>query len=165
MTEASCKCNAPGVTGYDGVRAIVDAHLGQGDALIDVLHQVQEALGTSSLPEEAAKIVARGLGVPLSKVYGVATFYSFFSPKPRGKYVIRMCASAPCHVEGAAKVYREFARVLGIAPGQTTYDGKFSLELTECLGICHAAPAALINDKVYEHITPDQVKDIVREYM
>ncbi len=164
MSEQVCKCSAGGGNIYDCVNEIVQSHKGQADALIDVLHKVQAATGVSSISEEMGKIIANGLDVPLSKVYGVATFYSFYSTKPRGKYVIRLCASAPCHVEGAQKVFDAFERVLGIKPGETTYDGKFTLEHTECLGICHVAPAAMINDKVYEKLTPEKVSEIIKEY-
>ena len=163
MQEINCKCSA----GEDPVLGLVDDAIkkyeGQPDNLIEALHAIQK-ITSNSLPEHVAKLVACKLGMPVSKVYGVATFYSIFSTKPRGRYVIRMCKSAPCHVVGAGNVMKAFEKKLGIKVGETTYDGKFTLEYCECLGICHESPAVMINDDVYGNLTPEGIQDIIQRY-
>ena len=102
--------------------------------------------------------------MPLSKVYGVATFYTLFSTKPKGKHIIRICENAPCHVLGATAVIEAFEEELGISMGGTTHDGEFTLEHTSCLGVCGVAPTVMIDDTVYGNLTPERVPLILREY-
>ena len=100
--------------------------------------------------------------MPLSKVMGVATFYSMYSLKPRGKFIIRVCESAPCHVVGALNVVNEFINLLGLEKvGETTKDKLFTVETSACLGVCGVAPACMINDVVYGNLTKDKIKQIV----
>ncbi|MGI5921876.1 MAG: NADH-quinone oxidoreductase subunit NuoE [Syntrophomonadaceae bacterium] len=130
--------------------------------MIEAFHAIQNQF--SYLPEEAVIEAAEIFNVPVAKAYGVATFYSMFSVKPRGKNVIRICESAPCHVAGAAEVVAALEAELGIKMGETTSDGKFALELTECVGQCQATPVITINGKAYLDVTPEKVPDILAEY-
>ena len=131
-------------------------------ALIEVLHRAQHIFGY--LPKEVQTFVADKLNLPVSKVYGVVTFYSFFTTEPRGKNVINVCMGTACFVRGAGDVLKEFKKELSIKSGQTTEDMKFTLGSLRCVGACGLAPVLTINDKVYGHCTPDQVKSILAEY-
>ncbi len=143
--------------------AIAAAAKGHEEKLIDVLTDVQ-AVANNGVAKDVAKVIANEMGIPLAKVYGVESFYAFFSEAPRGKNIIRMCKSAPCHVKGAKEVLAAFEEALGIKCGETTPDGKFTLETCECLGICQMSPAVLINDKVYGELTPAKVKEVIALY-
>ncbi|MDU1412654.1 MAG: NADH-quinone oxidoreductase subunit NuoE [Clostridium sp.] len=131
-------------------------------ALIEVLHRAQGIFGY--LPKEVQEFVAEKLNLPVSKVYGVVTFYSFFTTEPRGKNVINVCMGTACFVRGSGDVLREFEKELGIKSGETTSDMKFTLGSLRCVGACGLAPVLTINDKVYGHCTPQQVKEILAEY-
>ncbi len=123
--------------------------------LITVLQEAQRIYGWLSL--DVMRSVADGLDLPLSQVAGVASFYSFFNHQPYGKCIIRMCKSAPCHVNGAQETLKAFERELGIEVGGTTPDGKYSLLLCDCLGVCDKSPAVLVGDRVYGPVTADEV--------
>ncbi len=129
--------------------------------LINILHQVQNLLGY--LPAEVQRIIARQLGIPVSRVYGVVTFYTFFSMTPKGEYPVSVCMGTACYVRGAEKVLDEFKRVLNIGVGETTTDGKFSLSSLRCVGACGLAPVVLIGEKVYGHMEPGAVEKMVRD--
>ncbi|MEG0132822.1 MAG: NAD(P)H-dependent oxidoreductase subunit E [Clostridium sp.] len=131
-------------------------------ALIEVLHRAQHIFGY--LPKEVQVFVANKLDLPVSKVYGVVTFYSFFATEPRGKNVINVCMGTACFVRGSGDVLKEFEKELGIKSGQTTQDMKFTLGSLRCVGACGLAPVLTINEKVYGHCTTDQVKKILAEY-
>lgn len=131
-------------------------------ALIEVLHRAQHIFGY--LPEEVQSFVAEKLNVPASKVYGVVSFYSYFTTEPRGEYVVNVCMGTACFVRGAANVLAEFEKQLGIKVGQTTADGKFTMEVLRCVGACGLAPVVTINDRVYGHVTPKEVAKILNEY-
>jgi len=132
-------------------------------ALISVLHKAQSLFGY--LPKEVQIFVGEKLGVPTSKVYGVVSFYSFFTMVPKGKYPISVCLGTACYVRGADKILEAFKKELGIEVGQTTPDGKFSLDALRCVGACGLAPVALIGDKVYGRISSEEeVKNILKEY-
>ncbi len=107
---------------------------------------------------------AQVLGLPLSEVYGVTTFYSFLSTRPLGKNVIRICKSIPCYLKNAEMIIGSVQKVLGISPLETTPDGRFSFELTNCIGACDQAPAMLVNDDVHGHLTPNKIAEILRSY-
>ena len=130
--------------------------------LISILHACQNQLGY--LPEAVQRVIARQLGIPASKVYGVVTFYSFFSMVPTGKYPVSVCLGTACYVRGSDKVLEEFKRVLGIEVGETTPDGKFSLDCLRCVGACGLAPVATIGEKVYGRLNPSDIKKIVAEF-
>jgi NADH-quinone oxidoreductase subunit E/NADP-reducing hydrogenase subunit HndA len=130
--------------------------------LINVLHKTQETFGY--LPAEVQEVVASELNIPVAKVYGVVTFYSFFTMIPKGKHPISVCTGTACYVRGAEKVLDEMKRILNIKVGETTSDGKFSLNCLRCVGACGLAPVVLIGEKVYGRVSPDGVKDILKEY-
>ena len=129
--------------------------------MIEAFHAIQEKL--NYLPEEAIVEAAKVFGKPVSQAYGVATFYSIFSVKPRNKNVIRICESAPCHVAGAAEVVAALEKELGISMGSSTADGLFTLEFTECVGQCQATPVITINGKPYLDVTPAKISGIIAE--
>lgn len=131
-------------------------------ALIEVLHKAQEIF--KYLPNEVQNFIAKKLDIPVSKVYGVVTFYSYFATEPRGEYVINVCMGTACFVRGAASVLEEFQSRLNIKVGETTPDGKFTLEVLRCVGACGLAPVVTINDRVYGHFTKDQVPKVLAEY-
>jgi NADH-quinone oxidoreductase subunit E/NADP-reducing hydrogenase subunit HndA len=130
--------------------------------LINVLHAVQEKLGY--LPAEVQEVIASGLNMSVAKVYGVVTFYSFFTMIPQGKYPISICMGTACYVRGAEKVLVELKRRLNIEVGQTTPDGKFSLSSLRCVGACGLAPVVMVGDRVFGRVSPQQIKEIVEEY-
>ncbi len=130
--------------------------------LINVLHKTQEHFGY--LPAEVQEVVADQLKVPVAKVYGVVTFYSFFTMLPQGKYPVSICTGTACYVRGADNVLQEFKRQLNIEVGETTDDGKFSLNCLRCVGACGLAPVVLVGDKTYGRVSPEGVKEILDEY-
>ncbi|CAM2739281.1 NADH-quinone oxidoreductase subunit NuoE [Hathewaya histolytica] len=131
-------------------------------ALIAVLHKAQELYGY--LSEEVQDFVARKLEVPKSKVYGVVSFYSYFTTEPKGKYVISVCTGTACFVRGANDVLSEFKEKLGIKEGETTEDGLFTLDVLRCVGACSIAPVVLVNDEVYGYFNKSQVKTVLDEF-
>lgn len=130
--------------------------------LINVLHKTQENFGY--LPKDVQEVIASKLRISSGKVYGVVTFYSFFTMKPKGLHPISICTGTACYVRGAEKVVDEFKRELNIKVGETTPDGKFSMNCLRCVGACGLAPVVLIGDKVYGRVSPSGVKDILKEY-
>jgi NADH-quinone oxidoreductase subunit E/NADP-reducing hydrogenase subunit HndA len=130
--------------------------------VINVLHKVQGEYGY--LPAEVQELVAKELGIPVSRVYGIVSFYSFFTMTPKGEHPISVCLGTACYVRGAEKVLDELKRQLGIGVGEVTPDGKFSLTCLRCVGACGLAPVIEVGDKVYGRMTPDRVKDVLAEY-
>ena len=134
----------------------------QPGELINVLHKTQDYLGY--LPAEVQELIAEQLHIPTAKVYGVVSFYSFFSMTPKGKHPISVCMGTACYVRGAEKVLDAFKKELNLEVGETTPDGMFSLTCLRCVGACGLAPVAMVGDKVYGRLAPAAVKDIVNEY-
>ncbi|HCX65131.1 MAG TPA: NAD(P)H-dependent oxidoreductase subunit E [Eubacteriaceae bacterium] len=132
------------------------------DAIIAVLHRAQSIFGY--LPKEVQNFIAEKLNVAVSKIYGVITFYSYFSTEPKGDYSVNICLGTACFVRGADKLVDEFERELGIKVGETSEDGKFSLTGLRCVGACGLAPVVMVNEKVYGRIKKDDVKKIIKEY-
>lgn len=130
--------------------------------LINVLHKVQSVFGY--LPAEVQEVVAKELNTSVAQVYGVVTFYSFFTMLPRGEHPISICLGTACYVRGAEKVLDEFKRSLKIQVGETTADGKFSLSCLRCVGACGLAPVVMVGEKVYGRVAPDGVKAILAEF-
>jgi NADP-reducing hydrogenase subunit HndA len=130
--------------------------------LINVLHKSQTHFGY--LPAEVQELISQELNVPVAKVYGVVTFYSFFTMIPKGQHPISICTGTACYVRGAEKVVDEFKRLLNIKVGETSPDGKFSISCLRCVGACGLAPVVLVGEKVYGRVSPDGVKDILKEY-
>ncbi len=130
--------------------------------LINVLHGCQQHFGY--LPAEVQEVISSELGVPVAKIYGVVTFYSFFTMTPKGRHPISICMGTACYVRGAEKVLDEFKKELNLQVGQTSADGKFSLSSLRCVGACGLAPVVLVGDKTYGRVAPDDVKNILKEY-
>lgn len=127
--------------------------------LLAHLKQGQQQYGY--VPREFMAQTARSMQIPLSQVYGLATFYSFLSTQPLGKYVIRICKSIPCYLKHADMIIESVSRTIGIRPGETTPDRKFSFELTNCIGACDMAPAMLLNQEIHGHLTPEKIAEIL----
>ncbi|MGQ9621967.1 MAG: NADH-quinone oxidoreductase subunit NuoE [Candidatus Caldatribacteriaceae bacterium] len=147
---------------YQDVEEIIGRYQGERTPLLCVLEEVQKKWGY--LPKDILAYVAKRLEIPASAVYGVATFYSFLEIKPVGKHVIRVCKSTPCHVRGAANVLETLRKELGIREGETTKDGKFTLEVTSCLGVCGVAPAMMVNDVTYGNLNEERIREILALY-
>ncbi len=142
--------------------AIIDHHRNQQGGLIPVLHETQELFGY--LPEEAQKKISEELNVPMAEIYGVATFYSRFTLKPKGEHTISVCLGTACYVKGAKAVYERLQKELNVKPGDTTEDKKFTLMGTRCLGCCGLAPVLTVDEDVYGRLTPDDIPDILSKY-
>ena len=130
--------------------------------LLIKLQELQDRFG--SLSREHLAELAGASGLPLSEVYGVATFYSFLATRPQGRHVIRICQSVPCYLKDSETVMETIQKELGIRPGQTTADGRFSLELVNCIGACDKAPAMLIDHDVHGELTPAKIAAILNTY-
>lgn len=150
------------MTGNEKMEQILKKYRGHQGVLIPALQEIQRFYGYIS--KESMAAVAEGLGLPESEVFGVASFYSQFYLEPRGENMIRVCQGTACHVRGADKILAAFAQRLGIEPGETTPDKKFSLERVACLGACGLAPVAMIGEKTYGRLTPEKVSEILAEY-
>lgn len=134
----------------------------KGGALIPVLHQAQELYGY--LPKELQDYIADGLDIPQSTVYGVVTFYAFFTTKPRGRHRIGLCLGTACYVRGNTKNLERLSRELGVNAGESTPDWRYSLEVCRCIGLCSKAPAIMIDHCVHSNVQPDQVAEILSRY-
>ena len=130
--------------------------------LIAILHRAQEIFGY--LPMVVQAHIARKLGINVSKVYGVVSFYSFFTMEPKGEFVISICMGTACFVRGSDKILERCEQILGIKNGQTTADGKFTITTLRCVGACGLAPVLQINDQTYGNITPEDVESILAQY-
>lgn len=130
--------------------------------LINVLHQVQSKLGY--LPAEVQEVIAKELKTSVAKVYGVVTFYSFFTMIPQGENPISICMGTACYVRGAEQVLNEFKRQLKVEVGESTEDGKFSINCLRCVGACGLAPVVTVGEKVFGRVAPSDVKKIIAEY-
>lgn len=144
------------------IKEICDSYKNDPQELINVLHGCQEHFGY--LPAEVQEVISDKLGVPVAKIYGVVTFYSFFTMTPKGRHPISICLGTACYVRGAEKVLEEFKKELNLQVGQTTNDGKFSLSSLRCVGACGLAPVVLVGDKTYGRVAPDDVRNILKEY-
>jgi NADH:ubiquinone oxidoreductase subunit E len=131
--------------------------------LIPALHEIQQIYGY--LPEEALKVLSEGLNIPMTEIYGVASFYHLFSLEPKGKHIIRVCLGTACYVKGGQNLLNRLSQELNVEVGKTSSDGKFTLEATRCLGACGLAPVMTIDDKVYAKVTLEDVGRILYEYI
>lgn len=156
MAETRLACNI-----VAQVEAICDKFGNDPGELINILHEAQGIQGY--LPEEMQRVIAARLGIPASKVYGVVTFYTFFTMTPKGRYPISVCMGTACYVRGAEKLLEELKRRLGIDVGETTADGKFSLDCLRCVGACGLAPVVMIGEKVYGRLQAADIKNILDE--
>jgi NADH-quinone oxidoreductase subunit E len=144
------------------LREAIEEFKGQPGPLIPVLQRAQEIFGY--LPLEVMKYISKELRVPPSRLFGVATFYAQFSFKPRGRHTILSCQGTACHVRGGAKILEEMQRELKVEPGDTSPDGKFTLEKVYCIGCCSLAPAIIIDDTAYGKLTPEKVREVLKRY-
>lgn len=145
------------------VAEIASRYKGRPEMLMKVIIQVQKI--EPAFSASVAAVIAREMEIPQTEVYSFVSFYAMLSVKPRGKYIIRMCKSAPCHVKGAKEIVNALEELLHIRMGETTEDNRFTLEYCPCLGICEMSPAIMINEKTYGNLTPDSVRAIVKMYI
>jgi NADH:ubiquinone oxidoreductase subunit E len=147
---------------YAEVDEIINRYREERTPLMAILQDISDIYGY--LPRDILGYVSHKTGIPSSKIYGVATFYSFFETKPVGKYVIRICQNAPCHVLGAANVLAIVKKELDLKEGETSKNGLFTLEVTSCLGVCGVAPAMMINNMTYGNLNADRIREILALY-
>lgn len=169
MATHTCDCEARAAAAqaeeaalYEQLDKIIEKHKQVRGPLIQVLHAAQELFGY--LPEKAQARIAKGLGIPLSEVHGVLSFYSFFTTVPRGEHTIRVCMGTACYVRGGKQVLEKFQHELGIGLNDTTDDRKFSLEINRCVGACGLAPVVTIGPDIYRRVKVDKVPEIIKKY-
>ncbi|MFH1139216.1 MAG: NAD(P)H-dependent oxidoreductase subunit E [Pseudomonadota bacterium] len=144
------------------VDSIINHYRAKPGALIPVLEEIQETLGY--IPKPIQERTARGLGLPLSEVYGVVTFYHFFTMVPRGRHTVRCCLGTACYVRGGKGNLDRLASDLEVAPGETTEDRRFSLETVRCLGACGLAPVLTVDETTFRQVKPSKIPDILKKY-
>ena len=144
------------------INEICDRYANEKTPLMMILSDIQKEYGY--IPLEVQELVSAKTGISVAEIYGVVTFYSFFSLTPKGKYVIGVCLGTACYVKGAQQIVDKFSEILGIKAGETSADGLFTLDALRCIGACGIAPAVTINGKVYPKLTVDAVPKIVAEY-
>lgn len=160
MTEAQTL--AEPAPEYDRVDQIVKCNNCRRSALIPILQEIESVY--NYLPSWALRQVSEKLEVPLTQVYGVASFYDAFHLMPRGKHLVRVCLGTACHVRGGHKVFEEFERKLKIESGETTKDMQFTLERVNCVGCCALGPMVLVDDKYSGQMTPAKVAPLIKKY-
>ncbi len=144
------------------LRSMIEEHKGEKGALMPILQKAQDIYGY--LPIEVQTMISEETGIPMEKIYGVATFYSQFSLYPKGKYKISVCLGTACYVKGSGDIHQKLMEKLGIGEGECTPDGKFSLDACRCIGACGLAPVITINDDVYGKLTVDDLDDVLAKY-
>ena len=149
--------------GVKTICEICDRYANEKTPLMMILSDIQNEYGY--IPLDVQKIVSKKTGVSVADIYGVVTFYSFFSLEPKGKYVIGVCLGTACYVKGAQQIIDKFSEILGVKAGETTADGLFTIDALRCIGACGIAPAVTINGKVYPKVSVDEVPGIVNEYL
>lgn len=142
--------------------AETDIEKKEREDLLVMLEDIQRKYGY--LPADLMSEMAETMDMSLSEVYGVASFYSFLTTKPEGRYLIRLCKSVPCYLQGAETIAEFIEKELKITPGEMTEDGRFSLQMVNCIGACDQAPAMLIDDDVYGNLTPERIREILGKY-
>jgi NADH-quinone oxidoreductase E subunit len=141
---------------------IITTYQGQRGSLIPVLQEIQDYYGY--LPVEVQEIIAQGLRIPASEVYGVVTFYNFFTMVPRGRHTIKVCMGTACYVRGGKKILDRLERDLGVPVGGTTEDLRFSLDVVRCLGACGLAPTMMVDNDVHQRLKPAKLDDVLQSY-
>lgn len=144
------------------LKKFIEEHKNDKGPLIMIMQEAQKIYGY--LPIEVQTIISKGLGIPVERVYEVATFYAQFNLEPKGKYQISVCLGTACYVKGSAKVLEAIENQLGIKSGECTADRKFSIDSCRCLGACGLAPVMRVNDEVFGNMTPDKVKKVLAEF-
>jgi NADH-quinone oxidoreductase subunit E/NADP-reducing hydrogenase subunit HndA len=147
---------------FNELETFVNGLPDKNGALISVLHKAQEIFGY--LPEEVQTFVAEQLGISIAKVYGVVSFYSYFTMTPKGKFPVAVCMGTACYVRGAEKVLHDFEKQLGIKTGETSLDGLFSIDALRCVGACGLAPVVLVGEDVYGRDEAKDVTAIIKKY-
>lgn len=145
------------------IEALAEGRRGREDLLLETLHQVRELTG-QGISRETASVLSEKMRIPLSRIYDVITFYSFFSEEKKGRHILRLCKSAPCHVCGASGLLDAFRQRLGIEPGETTAEGRFTLETCECLGVCNRSPAVMVNEEIFGPLKPEDVDSFLEQF-
>ena len=162
LDTCCCCCGENDQALYDEIAQVVDRYKGKDGALIMVLHEAQEIYGY--LPMELQMFIADRMGIPVSDVSGVVSFYSFFTPKKRGKHTVRVCQGTACYVRGGKKLVNAIKEELDVEINDTTADGQFTFEIARCIGACGLAPAIMIDDDVYKQVTPAKLPGILAAY-
>jgi NADH-quinone oxidoreductase subunit E/NADP-reducing hydrogenase subunit HndA len=144
------------------IEEIIARYKDERTPLMMILSDIQNEYGY--IPLDVQELVSEKTGIPVAEIYGVVTFYSFFSLKPKGKFVVGVCLGTACYVKGSQQVLDKFSEILNIKPGETSEDGLFTLDALRCIGACGIAPAITINGKVYPKVAVNQVPGIVEEY-
>lgn len=144
------------------INEICDRYVNEKTPLMMILSDIQKEYGY--IPLEVQEIVSERTGISVAEIYGVVTFYSFFSLEPKGKYIIGCCLGTACYVKGAQNIIDKFSELLGIGPGETTEDGLFTIDALRCIGACGIAPAVSINGTVYPKMTVDAVSGVIKHY-
>lgn len=144
------------------VDGIIEKFKDKPGCLIPVLEECQRVVGY--LPVELQEYIGKGLNIPGSTIYGVVTFYSFFSMVPKGRHIIKLCLGTACYVRGTKHILKRFTEDLKLTPGQTTEDRRFSLETVRCLGACGLAPAVVVDGDTHGRVRPDKVAEILSQY-
>lgn len=148
---------------FERLRAVIAEKKQLRNPLIEILRSAQEIFGY--LPIEVQEFIGKEMEIPVSKIYGVVTFYNFFSMKPRGKYMINVCTGTACYVKGAPKIIQMLSEELSIQMGETTSDGLFTMSAVRCVGACSLAPVFVIGEDTFGRIdTKDKVKEIIDKY-
>ena len=145
------------------VKEIIKKHGNKRENLLQILHDIQNQSDRNYISEENIKTLSEEMKIPVSDIKGTASFYTMYSFIPRGKYIIRICESPPCHILGAQTIFDAVEKKLGIKEGETTKDGLFTLEATSCLGICGVAPAMMINDEAYGNLDEKKINEILEQ--
>ena len=158
----SCKCGCGNNHKDEKMEKILSKYDKDKSNLIQMLNEVQEAYGY--VPKHAQLAISEHLGVTMAEVYSVITFYSRFTLKPKGKYNVAVCLGTACFVKGSEQILDKLKQKLGIDVGETTPDGKFSIEATRCIGACGLAPVFTVNDEVYGNATPELLEKVIDEY-
>jgi len=166
-TEGDVRPEGGAGAGYAGrifrqIQGVIDDTGGQAGALIRVLQQTQGLIGY--LPVPMLKTISRDLKIPISEIYGIVSFYHFFTMVPRGRHVIQVCMGTCCYVKGGQRILDSLKKNFGLEPGGITPDGKFSLETVRCLGCCGLSPVMAIGDDVHRKVKPSKIKDILTSY-
>lgn len=147
---------------YPIIKKVIEKYPKEQRYTLAILQDIQREF--SFIPKESLQLISEYLDLPLSKLYSMATFYKALSLKPKGKNIIKVCDGTACHIKSSITILKEIEKILSIKPGETTEDGKFSLETVNCLGSCAISPAILVNDTCYGKVTPAMVREIISQY-
>lgn len=161
-SEEDLEGKMPGEEEIFTIQKILDSRGKSKSSLMKVLHEVQSKMGY--IAPWAQKMIAREMKMPFSEVHGVVSFYNFFSQRPKGRHTIQLCQGTACYVRGGKLIMDQLRRELDVKPGETTENGRFSLEVVRCLGCCGLAPVMTVDGDVYRKVNPEKVKSILEDY-